>query len=157
MDQVSVGQLAQSVTTILAPFLPYLVKGGLEAGKAAAGKLGEKFTEAGWQRATQLWGKLRPQVEARPGANEVIEAVVKAPQDQTAITALQFQVRAALAANAALADEVQQLIVALAEKPGNISMATAPGAVSIGGSANGANISTRVELPAKQPRRKARR
>jgi len=44
------------IAAFLAPLLPYFVKGGIEMGKAAAGKLGEKITEESWDGLKKLGG-----------------------------------------------------------------------------------------------------
>ena len=68
--------LAQQLVGSLAPFLPYLLK----AGEEAAGEAGKKFGAEAWERAKALWAKLRPQVEAKPAAQEAAQDVAANPQ-----------------------------------------------------------------------------
>ncbi|MEJ2673090.1 MAG: hypothetical protein P8168_13015, partial [Deltaproteobacteria bacterium] len=90
MDPVS---LAGTLTAFLAPLLPYLLKGG----EKAAEEVGKKFGGVVWDKATALWARLRPKLEARPGAPEAVQEVAQAPEDQASRGALELQVRKILA------------------------------------------------------------
>jgi hypothetical protein len=59
--------VAASVASFIGPLLPYLVKSSEEAAKEA----GKKFGDAVWTRATTIWGKLQPKVEATPSAKRL--------------------------------------------------------------------------------------
>jgi len=102
-------QLAQAITTFLAPFLPYLVKGGIEAGKSAAQKLGEKFSEDTWEKAKTLWGKLRPKIEAEPAAKDAVQKVITKPGDKRAKAALELQIEDILEEDSGLAYQVAEM------------------------------------------------
>ena len=80
--EIDIAQLAGQVAAFLAPFLPYLIKGGKIAAKKAFEKAGEKFTEAGWNEAETLWGKLKPKVETKPAVQDAIERAVKQPENK---------------------------------------------------------------------------
>lgn len=103
---MDIAQLAQAVTAFLAPFLPYLVG---KAGDALAEVTVEKSLEAAWERATILWGKLRPMVERKPAAQEAAEHVAQDSGDEDAQTALRLQVKKLLTEDTALAAEVARL------------------------------------------------
>jgi len=83
--------LAQNLTAFLAPFLPYLVQAGVEAGQEAAKRLSSHLADDAWKQAQTLWGKLCPTVEARPAAQEAVEDVAADPQDEEAKVALKRQ------------------------------------------------------------------
>ena len=63
--------LADALTALLAPAMPYLVSGGGELVQEAGRKLGE----GGLDLLKTLWGKLRPRVEEKPAAVEAIHDV----------------------------------------------------------------------------------
>jgi hypothetical protein len=58
-------QLPAQLVQLLAPYLPYLLKGLKLASQEAAKALGEKAGEQGFEQAKTLWEKLRPKMEAR--------------------------------------------------------------------------------------------
>ncbi len=99
--------IAAEIVKWMAPFLPYLIKGGIEAGKGAAKKLGEKFSEETWEKAESLWVKLKPKLETRPAAKEAIQDVEKDPQDEDILAALRVQVRKIIEENSDLAELAQ--------------------------------------------------
>jgi hypothetical protein len=99
MDPVS---LAATLSTALAPFLPYLVK----AGEKIAETAGEKFGSDAWERAKELWGKLQPRMEERPPAMSAAEEVAQAPNDEDAIASLRLQLRKLLQEYPDLASEL---------------------------------------------------
>ena len=93
--------LASSVTTVLGPLLPYLLKAGAEeTGKAVAGQ--------SWEWAKLLWTKLKPTVEANPAALVAAQDVAQAPEDHELQTVLRVQLRKLLTEDQSLADEVSR-------------------------------------------------
>ncbi len=103
---IDVVQLAAQTAAFLAPFLPYLIKGGKIAAKKAFEKAGEKFTEEGWEQAEKLWGKLKPKVEAKPAAQEAVAEFVKDPDEEDAFPALRQQIKKILVEDSNLAREI---------------------------------------------------
>ena len=103
---IDVVQLAAQVAAFLAPFLPYLIKGGKIAAKKAFEKAGEKFTEEGWEQAKNLWGKLKPKVEAKPAAQDAVEEFVKDPDEEDVLPVLRQQIKKILAEDLNLAKEI---------------------------------------------------
>ena len=104
--------LAQQVSLFLAPFVPYLIKGGIETGKAAAGKLGELATEKGWEKAQSIWSKLTKHEEVKKAA----ETVAKIPDDADAQAALRLQIKLALTADTELVLALDKLLTEATEK-----------------------------------------
>ncbi len=129
--------LAQQPVGFLAPFLPYLLK----AGEEAAGEAGKKFGAEAWERAKALWAKLRPQVEARPAAQEAAQDVAANPQNEGAQAALRWQLEKLLSADRALAAEVARLW-GEAQAAGVTVTASGDRSVAIGGSVGGSTIIT---------------
>jgi hypothetical protein len=97
--------LAQTLTSFLAPCLPYLLKVGEEAAKEAGKQLGESV----WETAQALWAKLRPQVETKPAAQEAAQDVALAPDDPDALTVLRVQLKKLLVQDLSLAQEMFNL------------------------------------------------
>ena len=123
--------LATQVSQFLAPYIPYLLKGGLEMAKSAAGRLGELITEEGWEKAKLLWGKLVQREEVKKAA----ETVVNLPEDTDALSALRLQIKLAFAADFALAENLEKMMAEGAGKgAGNINT------VTIGGDVKNSNI-----------------
>jgi formylglycine-generating enzyme required for sulfatase activity len=87
--EIDIAQLAAQTAALLAPYLPYLIKGGKIAAKKAFEKAGEKFVEKGWEGAEKLWEKLKPKVESKPAAQDAIERAVKQPENKRAQDNLQ--------------------------------------------------------------------
>jgi len=98
--------LAQSLTTYLLPFLPYLVK----AGEGAAGETGKKLAGEAWDGAKALWAKLWPKVEAKPAALEAAKDAAESPDDADLQVALRVQLSKLLTEDQTLAAEVEQLL-----------------------------------------------
>jgi len=122
--------LADALTTVLAPVMPYLVSGGGELVKEAGKALGEKGPE--WIKG--LWAKLRPKVEEKPAAAEAVQDVAKAPEDADAQAALRLQLRKILEADAAFAAEIAKLLEAAGPKTSNQAALQGSGAIAQDGS-----------------------
>lgn len=99
---IDITVLAQSVTALLAPALPFLVKAGEQVGTGALEKMGADA----WERSQALWLKLRPRLEAKPAAQEAVIDVAAAPADEGAQASLRHQIKKLLTENSELAAEV---------------------------------------------------
>jgi hypothetical protein len=127
--------IAASVTAVLAPALPYLSK----LGEKGAEAVGEKLGEGVWEKAKEIWQKLRPKIEAHPAAAAAAQEIVKAPEDPDAHAALRLHLKNILADDAQLASELERLIEAAkpkvtyrADVRGSGAIAQGPGAVAAG-------------------------
>ncbi|HSL64210.1 MAG TPA: hypothetical protein VK874_06075 [Gaiellaceae bacterium] len=114
-----------ALVSLLAPFLPYLVRAGERAAENVADAL---TTEAG-KHARALWEKLFPHVESRPAAAEAAADVASDPDDELARAALQLQLRKLLEHDPELRGEVERML-ADAERHGVIATG---GGVAVGG------------------------
>jgi hypothetical protein len=99
---IDITVLAQSVTALLAPALPFLVKAGEQVGTGALEKMGADA----WERSQALWLKLRPRLEAKPAAQEAVIDVAAAPADEGAQASLRHQIKKLLTDDTELAAEV---------------------------------------------------
>lgn len=125
--------LVQTMTTLLAPALPYLLK----AGESAASKIGEDA----WEKAKTLWGKLAVKIKAKPSAQEAVEDVAKTPADEDAQAALRVQLKKLLSEDTGLAKELEQLIGEW-KMSGSTAMAAGARSVAVGGEVKGSTIIT---------------
>jgi hypothetical protein len=94
------------LVSVLAPFLPYLLRAGQRAGEEIADELGG----AAGGLARSLWTRLRPQVEASPAAREAVEDVAARPDDARARGALELQLEKLFGRDADLAREIRSLL-----------------------------------------------
>ena len=133
---MDISLLAQSVTALLTPYLPYLVKPGEKALEEISKKVGGEA----WEGAKALWAKLWPKVEAKPAALEAAHDLAQAPDDADAQATLRQQLKKLLAEDGGLAAEVAHLMQHSAASI-NI-VASGDGAVGIGGDVSGSTIIT---------------
>lgn len=129
------------VTQGLAPFLPYLLKGGAEAAKAAAGELGKRLSADGWEGLKKLAEKLQKKAEDKPALKEALADAQAAPQDEDALAALRLQLRKLLQDDPALLAEAAQALTSL-QAAGVTVTASGDRSVAIGGDVTGSVIVT---------------
>lgn len=99
-----------TLTALLSPFLPYLVK----AGEKAAEEAGQRLGGDSWDWVKQIWNKLSPKVEEKPVLKEVVADLAANPQDEDYQAALRGQLKKLLKEDSTLEAELVQL---LKEKP----------------------------------------
>jgi hypothetical protein len=137
--------LADTLTTFLAPAMPFLVKGGEDLVKQAGKKLGE----GGLDLAKKLWQKLRPKTEENPVAQKATKEIAAAPDDDDARAMLRLQLRKILEADPSLAAELERMMEGVGVKTtyqaanyGSGAIAQGPGAVAAGqgGAAVGGSV-----------------
>ena len=125
-----------TLTALLAPHLPYLLKLGDKATEEVAKKAGGEA----WNTAKTLWAKLRPKVEEKPAALEAVKDVAAQPDDEEARIVLRRQLGKLLDQEPELAREITQIMSGV-QVGGNMSVAAnGPGSVAIGGSVSGSTI-----------------
>ncbi len=105
---MDIATLAKEVALFLTPFLPYLLK----AGEKAAEEAGKELGGDAWERAKGLWSRLRPQLEAKPTAQEAVTDAAAAPHDEDAQAALRLQLKKLLTENEELAHEIERQLAA---------------------------------------------
>ena len=94
--------LSDAVISTLVPVLPYLLK----AGEKAAEETGKKIGGEAWERAKELWARLRPKVETKPAAIVAINKAAASPDDADARSALRLQIRKLLTEDNVFATEL---------------------------------------------------
>jgi len=94
-----------ALTAFLAPFVPYLVKGG----EAVAVEAGKAFGTEAWGHAQALWERLRPSVEQKEVARQAAGDLAERPDDDRARGAFELQLEKLLAADGALRADLERL------------------------------------------------
>jgi len=103
-------QIATGVATVIAPFAPFLVEAGKVSGKKLAEVIAEKGGEAGWEKAQQLWNKIKARIGDDPEVTSAMTMVAARPEDQTRQTMLAEVLAERLKSEPALADELLELM-----------------------------------------------
>jgi hypothetical protein len=103
---MDISLLAQTLATMLAPAMPYLIKGGQDL----IAKAGQELGEGSWERVKALWERLRSRVRDKPAATAAAEAVAEAPQDEAKVESLREQLASILAEDQSLAAEIAKLL-----------------------------------------------
>jgi len=130
-------QLSTQLVQLLAPYLPYLLKGLKLAGQEAAKALGEKAGEQGFEQAKALWDKLRH----KKNVEQVAQTVAALPDNQALREALREEIARALAEDESLAQELVRLLEQ-SRPSGQTVIASGDRSVAIGGSVSGSVIVT---------------
>lgn len=105
------GSLAHQVVTNLSPYLPLLVAGARELGKGAAGEAGKKLTQAGLDRARQLWDRVHPALASNADAQNAIRIAAARPGDPRALGPLEMQLEDVLKADPMLAQQLSVTVI----------------------------------------------
>ncbi|HYV13370.1 MAG TPA: hypothetical protein VE980_20870 [Pyrinomonadaceae bacterium] len=134
---MDIGAMASSLTTVLVPLLPYLLK----AGEKAAEETGNAVAGQSWEWVKSVWTRLKPKVEAKPAALEAAQDVALSPEDQDAQAALRIQLRKLLTEDQSLADEVSRWLEQ-GKAAGITVIASGERSVAIGGDAKDNTIVT---------------
>jgi len=120
--------LADTLTTFLAPAMPFLIEGGEDLVRKAGKKLGED----GLELAKRLWEKLRPKTDADPVAKAATGEVAKAPERSEAQGMLRLQLERLLEADPDLASELARMMEAAGSKAGPSAIVYGSGAIAQG-------------------------
>jgi len=119
--------MTQHLASFLAPLLPYLT--------GTKDKAGREFSADVWERATAMWSRLRPKIEARESAMEAAHDASQSPEDADALAAFRLQLKKLLAEDAALAKDLAGLIEPLQSTSGQVER-SGDRNVSVGGSSS---------------------
>ena len=134
---MDIALLAASLTTALSPLLPYLLKAGEKVADETSKAVADQTLE--WGKS--IWSKLRPKVEAKPAALEVVQDVARTPDDKGAQASLEHQLKKLLTEDQSLAEEVHRWLEQ-GKAAGINVVASGDRSVAIGGDAKGNTIVT---------------
>ncbi len=126
---------------LLAPIIPYLLKGGIELAKSAAGELGKKLSADAWDGLKALADRIQRKAERKPALGEALRDAQSAPADADTQAALRLQLKKLLAEDPALLAEAARLL-ASAPTASQTVIASGSRSVAIGGNASGNIIIT---------------
>ncbi len=110
---MSIEKLAEKITTLLIPAMPYLQQAEGEATIEVV--RGEKA--GGWKRAKALWQFLQPRLEARPAAMDAVADLTGDPNDPDFQIAFRAQLKKVLGDNVALASGLARYLTAIPVAP----------------------------------------
>ncbi len=99
-------QLAQGVAMALAPFLPYLVKGGEKAIEA----VGEKVGEAGWDKAHKLYEVVQGKLSGDADAERALTQVAVKPESEPRRAVLAEVIEEKVQEDTAFGQQLQQVL-----------------------------------------------
>lgn len=97
---------AITLTALLTPFLPFLLKFGEKSAETA----GSKFTEEGWNQAKKIWDKLHPKVEAKEDAKVAAEQLAAKPDSKPRQAVFQEELETLLKENPDLVKAIAQIM-----------------------------------------------
>jgi hypothetical protein len=95
-----------TLTALLAPHLPTLMKLGGKAAESAASKIGADT----WETVKKIWAKLSPRIEAKESAKEAAIDVANNPDDEDLQAALRVQLKKLLEQNKELEDAIAKIL-----------------------------------------------
>ena len=99
-----------TLTAFLAPCLPFLLgKVGAPALEEVASKLGEDT----WEKAKEIWARLRPKVESEAAAKVASEKLATKPNSEAWKEAFQEELEAIFQKEPTLADEITEILQSL--------------------------------------------
>ncbi len=132
---LDIAALASTLTGLLAPALPYLLKFGEQAGTEASKKIGVDA----WERAKTLWDKLHPRFAKKAAAQEAATDVADDPASEDAQAALRQQLKKLLTEDSGFASELAKVLATTITPPSgtaiNSSVNVEGGGVAFGSGA----------------------
>jgi len=108
---MDIQKLAADTAAMLAPYLPYLIKGGKAAAKAAFEKLGENFTDLAWDKAKHVWEKIWSKAKQKESARDAIEDAASHPDDKDAQASFRRQLTKLFEADKSLLKFIAENII----------------------------------------------
>ncbi len=139
---IDISVVAETVTNLIAPALPFLTSAAADAASDGA----KALTKEVWQRARQVWAALGKDQQSAGDLERAARVLSAMPDDKDALAGLRAQVKMVLATNQELAAEIAGLVASgdsyQATLRGNGAIAQGPGAVAAGrgGVAVGGNV-----------------
>ncbi|MBL8090462.1 MAG: SUMF1/EgtB/PvdO family nonheme iron enzyme [Anaerolineales bacterium] len=136
---MDIAQLAVDTAKFLAPYLPYLIAGGKLAAKAAFEQAGTRFTDALWNKAEELWKKLKPKVEEKPVLKEAVDKVARKPEDKRVIGNLEVELEEVFNEDVEFAEIINSIVITgdvinsqIAKGDGNTQQSAGDNSLQIG-------------------------
>lgn len=140
----------RQVASVLAPALPYLMGAASGAGQKAAEMAKDKLGEEAWNKAMQIWDKIRPEVEKNPDAGKALKKVADNPDNQLARDALPASLQELLEGMPPQTVNEIRSIVSVSKSEARIVKADG-GGVAIGGDVIGAVVKAGLNIYDRKP------
>jgi hypothetical protein len=102
-------ELAKLIVGLLCPALPFLVKVGEKVAEGVSADAVKTLGKSTWDKARNIWTKLRPRVQQKGTAQQAVNKVLQRP-DEISQFALISEVRDILEDNPELAQELLKLL-----------------------------------------------
>jgi hypothetical protein len=114
------------LTRLLTPALPLLVKGGEKLAEMTSEKLGGVAPEL----IKQIWVRLRRAIADRPAAQEAVQDLAAAPDDEDFHAALRVQLKKLLQVDESLAKNIAELMQEARQSTANQAQQEGDGAIA---------------------------
>ncbi|MCC3528846.1 MAG: hypothetical protein JGK21_11700 [Microcoleus sp. PH2017_22_RUC_O_B] len=95
-----------ALVSLMAPFLPFLIK----AGEKASEEIGQGLGSDAWTKAKGIWEKLQPKVSEKPTCKEAVEDVAKQPENQDFQVVLRVQLEKLFKQEPDLYEQIERLM-----------------------------------------------
>jgi hypothetical protein len=131
MDPTTIQTLADGVLAILVPVITKVTSVAAAPITATGGELIKLLSQAAGDKIATMMKTVIAKFKDRPAAAEVIGDLARAPQDKDVQAAFRLQLRKALEADPAFADELHKLLQAAESESSTDSIVTASGERSV--------------------------
>jgi hypothetical protein len=143
--------LVQQLSSLLTPALPYLMGAATITGKKAIDGVGGNIGEEAWNKAQQVWDKLRPWVYKKPETVAAMKEVADNPNDPIYANALPLNLKKLLEEMPAeTVSEIRNTVISRTRSESHIVSAD-HGGVAIGGNVSGGSINAGYYMLRKEP------
>ena len=133
---MTIAQIINDTLTVLAPALPFLLKGAEGASEA----FGKHLGDATLTKAKQIWHWLRPKIEERPKLGETVKRLAEAPSDPQALTEFRTELEALLHSRPEFVSELSAVLTQNTQM--NAASASGKGSIAVGGNVSNSSLST---------------
>lgn len=131
MDPTMIQTIASGVIVTLTPALAKAISAAAGPIRTTGEELAKALGQAAGEQATALMKAISRKFEGHPAAEEAVADLVQAPEDEDAQAALRHQLKKALQADEAFAQELRQLLQVEEPAPGTGPTVTASGERSV--------------------------
>lgn len=123
-------------TSLLVPFLSYLV----EPGKKAVEQVAEHIGDEAFELANKTWERIFPNIEAKPSALEAVNDVTLQPEDADSVAAFRKELRKILEQDESLARDIAALFHQAPRWQDGGVVASGKGSIAVGGDVTGSTL-----------------
>jgi len=103
MDTLAIATIASTTVSLLSPYLKLV-------GENLAKEIGSKAGETAWDKAKQLYEKVKSKFTVKPDTAKVISALEKSPNDSDTQAAVRFHLKEMMETDSDFAKELANLL-----------------------------------------------